>query len=513
MAQTKSGADAPSKQMTAAEMQQWIEEHERQLKNYDLATDPLRRLRDVAKGSRRRIDSLRKDSVIAYLQNPTSNEANLRNVSWYLFYRNMIYQRLITYYSSLFCLEARSIIPPYNLVNPIGDDVILKSYNDTVQMLSRWNINNEFLKVITTCFLQDVSYNVAYYDSTGLYLLPIPAEYCRIYAQYPTGDYAFAIDMNYFRGTNNWLVEAWGEPFITMYRQYVDDGNTARWQVVPDEYAACFKYHNEDWETIMPVFAGLFSDLINLNDISDIAAVADKLDVYKLLIVKLETITGAKMPDEWKVNPEIVIEYFNRMIDEALPDYVSAAISPADVDVIDFSNLDKANETNKVLKTTKSVLNSSGGAQILNSADITGTTAFHASLHADENFAMSTLLPQINGWFNRVMGYVVSNPSKIKFYFVGRFTRDEFRKELLENAQYSLPTKLAVMSLSGIDELDTLSLNHLEENILKLSEKLINPLKSSHTSSSDNEVGRPSSDETELTDDGEASRDKTDNRG
>ena len=246
MAQTNS---ASPKQMTAAEMQQWIESHERQLKNYELATDPLRRLRDVAKGSRRRIDSLRKDSVITYLQNPTANEANLRNVSWYLFYRNMIYQRLITYYSSLFCLEARSIILPYNLVNPINDDVILKSYNDTIQMLSKWNINNEFLKVITTCFLQDVSYNVAYYDSTGLYLLPIPAEYCRIYAQYPTGDYAFAIDMNYFRGTNNWLVEAWGEPFITMYKQYISEGNTGRWQVVPSEYAACFKYHNEDWET------------------------------------------------------------------------------------------------------------------------------------------------------------------------------------------------------------------------------------------------------------------------
>ena len=510
MAQTNS---ASSNQMTAAEMQQWIKDNEKKLKNYALATDPLKRLRDVAKGSTRRIDSLRKDTIIEYLQNPTRYEGKLRNTSWYLYYRNMIYQRLITYYASIFCLEARSVIPPYDLVNPTDDSSILKSYNDTVHMLSKWNINNEFLKVITTCFIQDVSYNIAYYDDTGLYLLPMPADYCRIYAQYPTGDYAFAIDMNYFRGTNNWLIEAWGEPFATMYQQYISEGNTGRWQVVPDEYAACFKYHNEDWETIVPVFAGLLSDLINLNDISDIAAVADKLDVYKLLIVKLETITGAKMPDEWKVNPEIVVEYFNRMIDEALPDYVSAAISPADIDVIDFSNLDKANETNKVLKTTKSVLNSSGGAQILNSADITGTTAFHAALHADENFAMSSLLPQINGWFNRVMNYVVSNPSKIHFYFVGRFTRDEFRKELLENAQYSLPTKLAVMSLSGISELDTLSLNHLEENILGLSDKFINPLKSSHTASGNDNVGRPASDDTDLTDDGEASRDKTDNRG
>lgn len=507
MAQTDS---ASSKQMTAAEMQQWIQDHEKQLKNYSLATDPLRALRDVAKGSVRRVDSLKRDNVIEYLQNPTRNEAKLRNTSWYLFYRNMIYQRLITYYASLFCLEARSIIPPYDLVSPISDEVILKSYNDTLQMLSKWNIHNEFLKSNITCFLQDVSYNIAYYDETGLYLLPMPADYCRIYAQYPTGDFAFAIDMAYFRGTNNWLIEAWGEPFVTMYKRYKEQGNQGRWQVVPDEYAACFKYRNYDWETIIPVFSGLFSDLINLNDIGDIAAVADKLDVYKLLIVKLETLTGAKLPDEWKVTPDTVIQYFNRMIEEALPDYVSAAISPADVEVVDFSNIDKANETNKILKTTKSVLNTSGGAQILNSAEITGTTAFNAAIKADIEFAISSLLPQIGGWFNRIMPYVISNPSKIRFFHVGRLTRDDFRKEMLENAQYSLPTKLAVMTLSGINELDTLSLNHLEENILGLSERFISPLKSSHTSSGDTEVGRPTSDDGDLTDDGEASREKTD---
>jgi hypothetical protein len=161
---------------------------------------------------------------------------------------------------------------------------------------------------------------------------------------------------------------------------------------------------------------------------------------------------------------------------------------------------------NKVLKTTKAVLNSSGGAQILNSADISGTTAFHASLHADENFIIPFLLPQFSGLINRIIGNVVKNPCKIHFFEVGRLTRDEYSEELLKKAQYSLPTKLAVLSLNGIDPLDTLSLNHLEDDILKLGDKFSRPLNSSYTSTG----GRPVSSDSDLTDDGESSRDKSD---
>lgn len=495
-------------QMTAAEMQKWIQDHERQLKNYAAALDPIK-LSDVTKSATKKVDHLSKDTIIQYLQNPTRYTSRLINASWYLYYRNQIYQRLITYFSTLFCLEARSIIPKYDLVKPESDEKILRSYNDTLQMLNKWNIINEFIKTNTTCFIQDVSFNCAYYDDTGLYLLPLPIDRCRIYGQYYAGDFAFEVDMSYFNGTNEWLIEAWGEPFSTMFSDY--RRTNEKWQPMPDRYSACFKYHSHDWETIMPPFSGLFGDLLNLNDISDIAAVAEQMEIYKLVYMKLKTITGAKSPDEWEVTPETVVEYFQRLIQDALPEYASGAIVPgnADLGVVDFSSTDKASETNKVLKATKSVLNTSGGAQILNSAEITGSTAFNAAIKADIEFAISTLLPQINGWINRILPFVVSDPSTVHFYHVGRLNRDEFRKELLENAQYSLPTKLAIMTLCGIDELSTLSLNHLEEKILNLGDLFNDPLKSSYTSSG-NDVGRPTLGDDEISDDGEASRDKAD---
>lgn len=278
---------------------------------------------------------------------------------------------------------------------------------------------------------------------------------------------------------------------------------------MPDEYAACWKYRNSDYDVVLPPFAGLLGDLINLNDIADIQNVADSMEIYRLVYLKLQTITGAKMPDEFSISPGVALEYLQRMIDEELlPDYTSVAAVPTndDLGVIDFSNSDHANEVNKVLKTTKAVLNSSGGAQILNSAEISGSTAFHASLHSDENFIIPFLLPQFSGWINRIIGYVVKNPCKIHFFEVGRLTRDEYSEELLKKAQYSLPTKLAVMSLNGVDPLETLALNHLEENVLKLGEKFINPLNSSYTSTG----GRPTLGDDEISEAGESSRDKSD---
>jgi len=228
-----------------------------------------------------------------------------------------------------------------------------------------------------------------------------------------------------------------------------------------------------------------------------------------MIWLELETITGSEDPDDWKVNPDIVIEYFNRMINECLPDYTSAAIVPGKLDQISFNN-DKATDTNKIAKATETLFNSSGGAQILNSATISGTTAFGAAIRADTELAISMLLPQTQGWVNRFLTYWVSNPAKVKFFEVSAYTKDEFKKELLEGATNGLPTKLAYNTLNQFSEKETMALNYLEEQVLGLSNLFV-PLQTSYTqSNSSNNGGAPQKSSTEITDDGEASRDKVD---
>ena len=197
------------------------------------------------------------------------------------------------------------------------------------------------------------------------------------------------------------------------------------------------------------------------------------------------------------------------MINEALPDYTLAAIIPGKLDQVTFNN-DRATDTNKIAKSTETLFNTSGGAQILNSASISGTTAFSAAVQADTEMAISMLLPQTQGWVNRFLSYWVSNPSKVKFFEVSAYTKEEFKKTLLEAATSGLPTKLAYNTLNQFSEKDTLALNYLEEQILGIT-KLFVPLQTSYTQSGSSDTGgAPTKDDSEITDDGADSRDKTD---
>ena len=498
---------ASGKQVDSQELKQIKEQFSDEQKyNFTTAINALHQFRDITKNYRKSIATFDKEQLIGYLKNIGSNENNLRNLSWYMFYRSQIYRRIILYNACMFELNARSIIPKYSLTQNNNDKQILRSYYDTAAMLDNMSLPVNFLKIFITCFTQDVFYGVAYYNDDGLYIMPLPPEYCKLVGQFTNGDFAYAFNMMYFSGANQDLLDYWGEPFTTMYKEYLKDTINNRWMLMPEKYTACFKHNVEDWMVIVPPFSGLLNDIIALEDTKNVQAIADEQDIYKMIYLSMETL--GKTIDDWKVDPDILIEYFDRMCEDAIPDYTSAAIVPGKLDTISFDD-NKNADINKVSNATKNVLNNSGGAQLLNSQAIQGTTGLLAAIKLDTKMAISSLLPQVQGWLNRFLGYYLNDPSRVKFFEVSHFTKSDLRKELLENATYSLPTKLAVNVLSGFSELETLALNHFEEDILGLGDIFTSPLQSSHTTSNtENEDLKK--DDTELTDDGEASREKRD---
>lgn len=513
MAQSKTVATTPTKK-SPQEIKDWYMEN-REMLNYaseQSAENALKSLRDVTKSTTyKTISSYSKESLRTYLQNVSSNEKNLRNLSRYLYYRSQVYYRLICYNANMFCLDCRSVIPQYDLVEDNDTDAILQSYNNTLNALDKMNIQYEFLKIYMTCFREDVFYGVYYFDpeaedSTSFFILPLDPDYCKIAGVYPTGDYAFAMDMSYFRSHSE-LLEYWGEPFQSLYNTY--QSQNVKWQIVPPEYGICLKARAEDWETVVPPFAGLFNSIISLIDQEDISAIADQQSIYKLIWMEMETFDNGQ-PNDFKVDPEsVTIPYWNKMTDEALPDYTSAAIVPGKLNSISFDN-DQATDTTKVEQATETVLNTSGGAQILNSASISGTTAFNAAVKSDTEFAISMLLPQTQSVINRILSNYIDNPSKVKFFEVSVYTKSEFKDSVLKDNEYGLAPKLLVNSLNGFSEKETLALNFLEQDILHLQ---FTPVSSTHTQSgsSSEESGGQTKSDTEITDDGEASRDKRDN--
>ena len=161
----------------------------------------------------------------------------------------------------------------------------------------------------------------------------------------------------------------------------------------------------------------------------------------------------------------------NRMLEEALPPYISAAIVPGELHEISFPD-DATGDVTKVEKATKEILNTAGGAQILNLNSASNSTAFTYGVLADSTFSISTLIPQIQAIVNRLLSSWISEPCKVKFFDVSIYQKDDFKKSILESCQNGLPNKILYNTLNGVSEKDTLAMNFLEEDCLNLGEKL-----------------------------------------
>jgi len=489
-------------QHTAIEMKEWYE------KNKEETQNAFKQIRDVSKTARQTtLNSYSKDNVVSYLQNISSNENNLRNLSRYLFYRSQVYFRLVMYNATMFDLNARTVIPQYDPTKNNNAKSTLKSYYETLQWLERMNHQHEFLPVLINNFIEDAFFGCCWIDETGMFILQLPPEYCKISGKYFTGDFSYSVDMSYYK-KYEYLIDYLGEPLSSMYKAYGGD-NAKKWQPMPDEYALCTKYRLESWETVCPPYSGLFIDLIGLLNLADVQAVADEQQIYKIITAEIPRLDGSKTPDDWAVDVSTALAYYKRL-EESLPDYVGSVITPIPLDVLSFSD-DQTTDTTKIQKATNEVLNTSGGAQILNSSTISGAEAFRSATRADTELAISSLLGQINGWTNRMLSYLVSAPAKVKFFEVSAYTKDAFKESLQKDLNYGFVSVLAINSLNGFSELDTLALNFLEKDVLQLNEKFV-PLKTASTQSGETtENGAPKKSDTEISDEGSKKKNKEKN--
>ena len=493
------------KQPTAAERKLYMQSLERQQKIFAETQNAFKQVRDVTKTTRQiPISSYNKGNVIKYLQNIDSYEDELRGLSRYLFYRCQIYFRLSMYNATMFDLNARYVVPTYDPTGDNDKESMLKDYYDTLVWLDRMSLQGNFLQVLINNFIEDVFYGCCWLDETGMFILKIPPDYCRISGKYFTGDYSFSVDMSKYKKFED-VLEYLGDPLLSMYKKY-GGNNQNKWQPMPDEYALCTKSRVETWETIVPIYSGLFIDLIGLLNLGDVQAVADEQQIYKLITATIPTLSGADEPDQWAVNIDFAVDYYNKLVD-SLPPYIGSVISPLPLNTISFSD-DQTTDTTKVQKATKEVLNTSGGAQILNSSSISGAEAFRAATKADTELAISALLGQIQGWVNRMLSYQVKNAAKVKFFEVSSYTKDTLREAMQKDLQYDSSKMILINALNGISELDTLSMAFLANDVLDLKNKFV-PLVSANTvSNTSDEGGRPEVSDSEISDDGAKTKDR-----
>ena len=401
--------------------------------------------------------------------------------------------------------EARTIIPCTDLVKGVDNSKMIKSFNDTSDLLDRMNLERHAKKIMTPILREDVFYGVYWLDDTGMVVIPLDPDFCIISDITSYGNYLCAMDMSWFRSRQD-ILEFWGEPFESMYQEYLNSG--VKYQQIPLEHNMCFKFR-DDYELIIPPFSGSFLQIINAENLADLQAAADETSIYKLIYMKMKPLSGSDIPDDYEVSPDLAVDYYKKMLEPILSDYIASAIIPGsdDLGVIDFSNNDTNSDTNKVLKSQTSTLNLMGGAEALSGANITSAEALKMARIVNTRFALSAIVPQLEAWVTMVLNLNLNNPSKVHFYIESPLTKADFQKELLTGAQNGLPLSLTYNSLNGISEKDTMALLQMQA-ALGIPDKL-KPLSTSYTQSGTNgEVGqgRPEKDTGDLSESGDRMR-------
>lgn len=488
---------------TAAEIRDKIEFDDKLFKK---TKDTLLKIKDPNRQTISAIIGKDRRLIREYLKNPASNETNLIASARYLFYRTQIFFRLVHFYANMFDLRCRQVVPNISLTKEVNPKKILKQYNDTLNWLDKYDIQGVMLPALIRVFREDVFFGIFYRDDSGSILYPLDPSWCRIDGIYSSHDFSYAVDMSKFKSASQQELLEWlGDPLLSMYKEY--ERTNEKWQHMDDRYAACFKFRTDDIDHILPPLMAIFQELAARNDRADLQAIADELSIYKLLLIPMKTLSGSKRSDDFEVSPELMLGYYERMLED-LPDYIAAALIPADVDkdnVLDFSSAATDNDVDRLEQSDKTLLGTAGGGAVLNANMITSTAAFKAWLRAETEFAISPLLPQIQGFTNRMLKYDCANPCKVEYFEVSIYTKDDVQATLLESCQYGFSNRLAYNTFNGVSEKATIAMQILENNILNLPDKMI-PLSSSYTQSGDTEGGRPTVPDDELSDSGERSR-------
>lgn len=485
--------------MTAAELRKWYNDNHKSIENYTRAKAALKKLIDPKANSSTRYEVFDRTKLREYMRNPLRYYKNLIALSKYLYTRSQPYRKMIAYNASMIDATYRTIVPVIDMTKKkqMTDDKILKDYWTVCNIMNRSNMQAEIRKMNIIAWREDTAFGVWYSDPSGIFILPLPYDYCKVNAIYADGCLGFVMDMTYFDQHTDW-VELWGEPFITMYNEYLKDKQNNKWQQVPDSRAYVVKVNLDDPLNPIPPYIGLFNSIIGLADDEDLQETKDAASVYKLLAFEMET--KGDDPDDFKVDPDTALDYVNRA-NESLPPYVGSILSPLKVNPISFEK-DQAADVNIIENATKNLYNSSGGAQILNSLNISTTIGWLSVLISDEQFAAGILRAQVENNLNRLVSAEKPNNCRIKLLPISPYTKNLYKESIDKDFQYGVPLKLVVNCLNGFTEVETVSMAKLEE-ILDLHD-LFKPPQSANTQSGKKEEKSPE----QLSDEGDESRDK-----
>ena len=407
------------------------------------------------------------------------------------FYKDGYYKQIIIHYATLL-KYAGLLIPNPSLGKKLSTSHISKRYYNAIDYVERMNLPVFLTDCATRALIDGCYYGViVQLDKQNFSVLDLPSGYCRTRYKDLNGDDLIEFDVSYFNSIVDLTAK---EQALASYPKFIRDAykkwqkqkSSNSWVIIPSDIGICFPFFDG-----RPLFLSVIPASLEYDDAIQTERDRDAEEIRKILVQKVPHLQDGRLLFE----PDEAAEMHAGAVGMLKGNKnISVLTTYADVDAVVSKTTGES--TSKTLEQIEKNIYAQAGVsgQIFSS---TGSSTLDASIKNDIALMMylaNKFSRFITNSINRIYGNT-NITFKYQILPVSIHNMDKFIDQSFKLSSSGYSYLLPAVAL-GLSQRDIVSLKELENDVLKLGEKLI-PLSSSYTQSGDNAVGRPKLDDSE----------------
>lgn len=407
------------------------------------------------------------------------------------FYKDGYYKQIIIHYATLL-KYAGLLIPNPSLGKKLSTSHISKRYYNALDYVEKMNLPVFLTDCATRALIDGCYYGViVQLDKQNFSVLDLPSGYCQTRYKDLNGDDLIEFDVSYFNSIVDLTAK---EQALASYPKFIRDAykkwqkqkSSNSWVIIPSDIGICFPFFDG-----RPLFLSVIPASLEYDDAIQTEKDRDAEEIRKILVQKIPHLQDGRLLFE----PDEAAEMHAGAVGMLKGNKnISVLTTYADVDAVVSKTTGES--TSKTLEQIEKNIYAQAGVsgQIFSS---TGSSTLDASIKNDIALMMylaNKFSRFITNSINRIYGNT-NITFKYQILPVSIHNMDKFVDQSFKLSGSGYSYLLPVVAL-GLSQRDIVNLKELENDVLKLGEKLI-PLSSSYTQSSDNPTGRPKLDDSE----------------
>ena len=405
------------------------------------------------------------------------------------FYKDGYYKQIIIHYATLL-KYAGLLIPNPSLGKKLSTSHISKRYYNALDYVEKMNLPVFLTDCATRALIDGCYYGViVQLDKQNFSVLDLPSGYCQTRYKDLNGDDLIEFDVSYFNSIVDLTAK---EQALASYPKFIRDAykkwqkqkSSNSWVIIPSDIGICFPFFDG-----RPLFLSVIPASLEYDDAIQTEKDRDTEEIRKILVQKIPHLQDGRLLFE----PDEAAEMHAGAVGMLKGNKnISVLTTYADVDAVVSKTTGES--TSKTLEQIEKNIYAQAGVsgQIFSS---TGSSTLDASIKNDIALMMylaNKFSRFITNSINRIYGNT-NITFKYQILPVSIHNMDKFVDQSFKLSGSGYSYLLPVVAL-GLSQRDIVNLKELENDVLKLGEKLI-PLSSSYTQSSDNPTGRPKLDD------------------